>query len=40
MYILDYSVAIYMIPVDIYNKNYDMFNKGNFGQNGEKRLLT
>ena len=23
--------AIYMIPLDRYNKNYDMFNLGNFG---------
>ena len=40
VYILDSSAAIYMIPMDIYNKDYDMFNKGNFGKNGEERLLT
>lgn len=37
--ILDSSAAIYMIPIDRYNKDYDMFNKGNFGENGEKRLI-
>lgn len=37
-YILDSSACMYMIPIDIYNKNYDMFNKGNFGENGEEKL--
>ena len=37
--ILNSSAAIYMIPLDKYNKDYDMFNKGNFGYNGEKRLI-
>lgn len=37
--ILDSSAAIYMIPVDKYNKNYDMFNKGNFGENGEEKII-
>ena len=37
--ILDSSAAIYMIPLDRYNKDYDMFNKGNFGYNGEKRII-
>ena len=36
--ILDSSAAIYMIPIDRYNKDYDMFNKGNFGIDGENRL--
>lgn len=40
IYILDSAAAIYMIPIDIYNKDYDMFNKGNFGRNGEERLIT
>lgn len=40
VYILDSVAAIYMIPMDIYNKDYDMFNKGNFGKNGEERLLA
>ena len=37
--ILHSSAAIYMIPLDRYNKDYDMFNKGNFGYNGETRLI-
>ena len=35
VYILDASSAVYMIPINKYNKNYDMFNKGNFGSGGE-----
>ena len=31
VYILDANAAIYMIPLDKYNKDYDMFNKGNLG---------
>lgn len=37
VYILDSVAAIYMIPLDKYNKNYDMFNRGNLGKDGEKR---
>ena len=37
--ILHASAAIYMIPLDRYNKDYDMFNKGNFGYRGEERLI-
>ena len=37
--ILDAIAAIYMIPVDKYNKDYDMFNKGNLGYNGEERII-
>lgn len=37
--ILDSAAAIYMIPIDRYNKDYDMFNKGNFGINGEQRII-
>lgn len=36
VYILDASAAIYMIPIDRYNKDYDMFNKGNLGSLGEE----
>ena len=39
VYILDSSAAIYMIPIDKYNKNYDMFNKGNFGSGGEETQI-
>lgn len=39
-YILDSSAVLYMIPIDIYYKNYNMLNKGNFGKNGEERLIA
>lgn len=39
IYILDASASMYMIPIDKYNKDYDLFNRGNFGYNGEKRLI-
>lgn len=35
VYILDSDAALYMIPIDRYNKDYDMFNLGNFGARGE-----
>lgn len=35
VYILDAEAAIYMIPLNKYNKNYDMFLKGNIGKDGE-----
>ena len=37
--ILDASAAIYMIPIDQYNKNYDMLLKGNLGENGENKII-
>lgn len=37
--ILDAIGVFFMIPTDRYNKDYDMFNKGNFGYEGEKRLM-
>ena len=36
IYVLDAQAAIYMIPIDRYNKNYDMFLKGNLGSKGEE----
>ena len=36
VYMLDASAAIYMIPIDKYNKNYDMFLKGKLGAKGEE----
>jgi len=36
VYILDAEAAIYMIPLDKYNKDYDMFLKGNIGKEGEE----
>ena len=35
VYILDAEAAIHMIPINKYNKNYDMFLKGNLGSQGE-----
>lgn len=35
VYILNFDAALYMIPLDIYNKDYDMFLKGNIGSKGE-----
>lgn len=37
--ILDWLAAIFTIPADTYNKNYDMFNEGNFGYNGNKKII-
>lgn len=36
VYILDATACIYMIPLDKYNKDYDMFLKGNIGARGEE----
>lgn len=37
--ILDASAVTYMIPLDRYNKDYDMLNNGNLGFNGEERII-
>ncbi len=39
VYILDAEAAVYNIPLDIYNKDYDMFLKGNIGKDGEEGLI-
>jgi len=39
VYILDASASIYTIPIDQYNKDYDMFLKGNLGANGENGII-
>jgi hypothetical protein len=39
VYILDASAAIYYIPINQYNKDYDMFLKGNLGGNGEDEII-
>ena len=39
VYILDSSAALYTIPINQYNKNYDMFNKGNLGSKGEVGII-
>ena len=36
VYILDAEAAVYMIPINKYNKDYDMFLKGNIGKDGEQ----
>lgn len=36
VYIIDASAAVYMIPLERYNKNYDMFNLGNLGSGSEE----
>lgn len=36
VYILDSEAAVYMIPLDKYNKDYDMFLKGNIGKDAEQ----
>lgn len=36
VYILDAESAIYMLPINKYNKDYDMFLKGNIGHLGEE----
>lgn len=38
--ILDAQAVAYMIPIDKYNKNYDMLLKGNLGINGEQNLIN
>lgn len=40
VYILDAEAAIYMIPLNRYNKNYDMFLKGNLGKDGEEGIIN
>lgn len=37
--VLDALAAMFMIPADRYNKDYDMFNRGNFGFDGENRII-
>lgn len=40
VYIIDTEAAVYNIALDRYYKDYDMLNKGNFGKNGEDRLIN
>ena len=39
VYILDAEAAIYMISLDKYSKNFDMFLKGNIGSKGEEGII-
>lgn len=39
VYILDATAGIYYIPLNQYNKDYDMFLKGNLGGKGEKGII-
>lgn len=36
IYILDSDAAVYMIPINRYHKNFDMFLRGNLGSKGEE----
>lgn len=40
VYVLDATAATYQIPAERYNKNYDMFNRGNLGSRGQNGLLA
>ena len=40
VYVLDAMAATYMIPLDKYNKNYDMFLKGNLGSGGQEGIIS
>lgn len=37
--ILDSRAVVYMIPAEKYNKDYDMLNNGNLGENGDERII-
>ena len=37
--IVDAEACVYDIPMDIYNKNFDMFLKGNIGKDGEEGII-
>lgn len=39
VYLCDAEAALYDIPLDIYNKNFDMFLKGNIGKDGEEGII-
>ncbi len=39
VYILDAEAALYMIPLDTYNKDYDMLLKGNIGVKDEQGIV-
>lgn len=39
VYILDKMSPMCMIPINKYNKDYDMFNIGNFGGKGEEGII-
>ncbi len=39
VYILDAEASIYMISINQYNKNYNLFNRGNLGSKGELGII-
>ena len=39
VYILDAEAAVYNIPLNVYYKDYDMFNLGNFGKDGTDGII-
>ena len=40
VYILDARAGVYMIPINRYNKNYDMFLKGNLGESSFEKITS
>lgn len=40
VYIADASAAVYMIPLDLYHKDFDMLSKGNTGSQSVRQLLS
>lgn len=40
VYIADASAAVYMIPLDLYHKDFDMLSKGNTGSKSIEQLLS
>ena len=39
VYILNSNAALFMIPLNRYNKNYDLFMNGNFGVDGQNKII-
>lgn len=39
VYVLDLASALYSVTIDRYQKNYDMFNLGNFGGKGTEGII-
>ena len=37
---MDSNAVLYMIPLDRYNKDYDLFAKGNLGSGGEEKQIN
>jgi len=39
VYVLDGIAVVYMLPLNIYHKDYDMFLRGNLGENNPQNLI-